>query len=176
MGIKNFRRYAGRSGSIYSATGFISRYSLCHVHIAFGRSVVNLHANHHYSSFAALNAVIQAEFLLHQHQSRTSSSSSDLGPTTDSKEQYVCQPRSASASSELPSNVEMRDQPGRLLRMSSNTSDQGQGQDSKDAAHHERDSSSASSLYSPRSTNTLPLQKKVLPHSDHRYTKIWFPL
>ncbi|WAR20086.1 SI1L2-like protein [Mya arenaria] len=41
------------------------------------RGVVNLHANHHYSSFPALNAVIQAEFSHHRRQARSSSSSSD---------------------------------------------------------------------------------------------------
>ena len=133
-----------------------------------------MHANHHYSSFAALNAVIQAEFLLHQHQTRNSSTSSDLGPTTDTKEKHAWQPRSSSVSSDLPSEIEMRDCPGRQLKTSSSSSNQsqGQGQENKEMAYHERDSSSASSAYSPRSTNTLPLQKKVLPHSDPRYTKI----
>ncbi|XP_053399607.1 signal-induced proliferation-associated 1-like protein 1 isoform X3 [Mercenaria mercenaria] len=48
------------------------------------RGVVNLHANHHYSSFPALNAVIQAEYTHHQRQARSSSSSSEpmLSPMT----------------------------------------------------------------------------------------------
>ena len=143
----------------------------CHVHIAFGRSVVNLHANHHYSSFAALNAVIQAEFSLHQRPGRSSSSSVDLSPIGDSKDQYLWQPRSSSLSSDVSPSVEMRDHPGRLPRTSRSSSEQTHGSDSKDTTHHERDSSSASSVYSPRSSNTLPLQKKILTHSDPRYRK-----
>ena len=133
-----------------------------------------MHANHHYSSFAALNAVIQAEFSLHQRPGRSSSSSVDLSPVGDSKDQYPWQPRSSSLPSDSSPSVEMRDHPGRLRNLN-NSSDLTQGSDSKNLTHHERDSSSASSAYSPRSSNTLPLQKKVLAHSDPRYT-IWYPL
>ena len=136
-----------------------------------------MHANHHYSSFAALNAVIQAEFSLHQRPGRSSSSSVDLSPVGvgDSKDQYPWQPRSSSLTSDASPSVDMRDHPGRLPRVLNSSGDQTHGSDSKDTTHHERDSSSASSAYSPRSTNTLPLQKKVLTHSDPRYTK-WCPL
>ena len=130
-----------------------------------------MHANHHYSSSTALKAVIQAEFSLHQQPGRSSSSSVDLSPITDNKDQYVWQPRSASVSSDLSPNVEMREHPGRQLKLSSSSSsEQAHAPANKDVAHHERDSSSASSVYSPRNNNTLPLQKKVQPHSDPRYT------
>mgnify|MGYP000402732187 CR=1 FL=1 len=49
-----------------------------------GRSVVNLHANHHYSSLPALNAVIQAEYSYYQRDNRPSSSASEpaMSPNT----------------------------------------------------------------------------------------------
>lgn len=50
----------------------------CHMYDLFNRGVVNLFANHHYSSFPALNAVIQAEYSHHRRQARSSSSSSDV--------------------------------------------------------------------------------------------------
>lgn len=127
-----------------------------------------MQANHHYSSFAALNAVIQAEFSLHQRPDRSSSSSVDLGPTTEVKDQYPWQPRPSSLTSDISPRVEMRDHHGRQPRTSSSSSEQAYGSESRDIAH-ERDSSSASSAYSPRSSNTLPPQKKVLTHSDPRY-------
>lgn len=64
--------------------------SLNYVHLYYlGRGVVNFHANHHYSSIPALNAVIQKEYSYYQREARSSSSCSEpmLSPASPSSPQ-----------------------------------------------------------------------------------------